>query len=741
VLIVVDNVEALLADEGNVGAVFGVLAKLLPLSHLLFTTREALPAPFNHTAREIVLGALSVTDAKALVMQVMNNEGLHLRHDDQGKSPQEVDDLVGSVGCHARALVLLARELAQRGVKATTANARAIMQELEQRHPGQRELSLFASVELSLRRLSPDVREQIAGLAVFQDGGGLNLMMPVLGVDEEQIRNIRTELVQVGLGQMIGEYGYFRLDPALPTYLEFSLTQEQRQHYQQYWLEVIGELINWLYQQHFQDAKLSAQLTQLELPNLMSYFYKLTQLMETDQNLVEILVEKTRSIEQLLANLNHPQALAEVVKIRQWASQYLTGWSSVRFEHERMKIERLWQNGALQQALDASQSLLKHCQQIDERNALRTSNLAMANVLVGITLKRLQNFKDALSHLKSAESFFKLSGDIAAIPATLVDQGDCYRNLGQLDFSEKAYKESADLADKFGNNRQVSVAKAQLATVFMERGNYNEALSTYKNAFTIFEQLGDLREMAVTMRQIGIIYLKNNKLLDSENYFREALRISTQIKAIDVEAYTLDTLSLLYEKWKKIDEAINCAKNSARIYRKLENPILELKIRNRLVNMLFDLKYYNEVNTELLLITECSNFTDSVPVWDIWERLYNIERIAGNTTNSNFYWQQAVQTYLLYRHNGGESQQGGFHLCNDVLQSIKNNNLYRKNLEAVIIELLKREDWQENKEFLHKLQAILSGDRDIILGKKAILRFDLEVELLVLLEELKQAGI
>ncbi len=195
VLIVVDNVEALLADEGNVGAVLEVLAKLpsTPLreqavpfaersrsehggARVLFTTREALPAPFHHKAREIVLGALSVTDAKALVMQVMNNEGLHLRHDDQGNTPQEVDDLVGSVGCHARALVLLARELAQRGVKATTANVRAIMQELEQRHPGQRELSLFASVELSLRRLSPEVREQIAGLAVFQDGGAWQII-------------------------------------------------------------------------------------------------------------------------------------------------------------------------------------------------------------------------------------------------------------------------------------------------------------------------------------------------------------------------------------------------------------------------------------------------------------------------------------------------------------------------------------------------------------------------------------
>ncbi|MEZ5477426.1 MAG: hypothetical protein R3E95_08070 [Thiolinea sp.] len=44
---------------------------------------------------------MSLSDAKALVMQVMNNEGLSLRHDDQGNTPQEVDALVRSVGCHA----------------------------------------------------------------------------------------------------------------------------------------------------------------------------------------------------------------------------------------------------------------------------------------------------------------------------------------------------------------------------------------------------------------------------------------------------------------------------------------------------------------------------------------------------------------------------------------------------------------------------------------------------------------
>jgi hypothetical protein len=282
-LIVVDNMESVLADAGNLQPVLQLLAKLLtPPSptlppqggqgaRVVFTTREPLPAPFNHAAREIVLGELSLADAKALVMQVMRNEGLDLRHDDKGDTPEQVNALVQAVGCHARALVLLARELARAGVTATTANLRRIMHRLETQHPGQRELSLFASVELSLQRLSPEVRGQIAGLAVFHDGGYWQTIAYVLGIEKDNIGSIINELHQVGLAQTVGDYSYLRLDPALPTYLSLSLDAAQQQHYQQLWTEVMGQLVDFLYQQIFKDTQLAFSLTQLELPNLMAY--------------------------------------------------------------------------------------------------------------------------------------------------------------------------------------------------------------------------------------------------------------------------------------------------------------------------------------------------------------------------------------------------------------------------------------------------------------------------------------
>ena len=123
-----------------------------------------MPAPFDHQARECLLGALEIADAKALVMRVMANAGLALKHDDAGRTPAEVAALVEAVHGHARALVLLAQALSHQGVKATTHNLQRIMQQLEQQHPGARERSLFASVVLSLQRLSPKAQALVKGL-------------------------------------------------------------------------------------------------------------------------------------------------------------------------------------------------------------------------------------------------------------------------------------------------------------------------------------------------------------------------------------------------------------------------------------------------------------------------------------------------------------------------------------------------------------------------------------------------
>ena len=208
---------------------------------------------------------------------------------------------MNSVGRHARALVLLAQQLAIQGVIATTANLQRIMQELEHKYSGQRENSLFASVELSLQRLSVESRGMIKGLAVLHDGGKVEVIAYILAIENEAATQLCAELIQVGLAEGKA-YGYLRLDPALPNYLALQLHDKEQQHYRLRWAEVMSQLVDFLYEQAFQDTKLAFQLTQLELPNLMAFIHRLNQQLQADQVDAETVTAKAGRIEKLLTN-------------------------------------------------------------------------------------------------------------------------------------------------------------------------------------------------------------------------------------------------------------------------------------------------------------------------------------------------------------------------------------------------------------------------------------------------------
>jgi len=139
-------------------------------TRLIFTSREALPPPFNAKFQHVALSRLTRADAIDLVQKTMTNQGLTPKEDDQGGVQPEIEALVEAVNCHARSLVLLAPYLSQFGVGQTTASLAKLMAELHQKYPNERMRSLFASVELSLRRLSPAMREKIKPLGVFQGG-------------------------------------------------------------------------------------------------------------------------------------------------------------------------------------------------------------------------------------------------------------------------------------------------------------------------------------------------------------------------------------------------------------------------------------------------------------------------------------------------------------------------------------------------------------------------------------------
>ncbi len=754
-IIVLDNMESVLPDhianlpsgtqqlqEEELQRLFQLCQQLLqadPATRILFTSRESLPAPFDNRRREISLGPLSQEDAIKLVGEVMKQEGLTPKAEDPGGDPKEITDLVEAVNRHARALVLLAREVARRGVRTTTENLHQLMAELDSKYPGDRENSLYASVELSLRRLPPEVRDQLKPLAVFHGGAHIQVFDYVLGIaedDVETVPGIFRHLVEVGLAEDMG-YGHLVLDPALPPYLLRELSEEEQEEARGRWAEGMRWLTSFLYQQLFKDAELSARLTLLELPNLLAMLQWMQQ-----QDAPEEVVGLASKVETLLANLGRPQALAEATRVREQAAKGLSEWSHARFVTENESINRMLDSGALPSAYAAAQQLLQRSLASGEEAYPEAAyDLAFAHWKLGRVLSRGGAAEEALIQLAEVQRRFQAlsdAGDTDAeqmVSTAITESGGCLRALGRLDAAAAAYQEAIRRSEKLKDRRTIAVSKGNLGTVRMLQERYAEALKIYTEARDIFATLGEPISVATTWHQIGMTHKNAGQYEQAERAYRQSLAIRVQQKNLSGEASSMGELGNLYSLMGRLEEAVICYRQAADIHVNLQDQMYEGFDRNNLAITLIQLQRYDEARRELLRAIECKKpYGHAAQPWTTWAILYDLEQTTEDTTAAAQARQQAIESYLAYRRAGGQSTTSGAQFCGMAAQAIEQGQTTE--MEQALAQIAGADVPPSAKVLISKLQSILRGDRNPALPADPNLDYSNAVELQLLLEEL-----
>ncbi len=627
-----------------------------PATRLLFTSRERLPEPFDDARRVAELRELSRDDAIELVSEVLKRAGLEPKYDDMGNTPQEIEELVAAVGCHARALTLLARETARQGVRATTESVRQLMEELERKHPGNRENSLYASVELSLRRLPLEMREQVKALGVFHGGANLAVLHHVLGVDEEAARQFTIALIEAGLAEEMG-YDHLRLDPALPNYLLGQMSVAEQEQTRSRWAEGMQGLVTLLDEQRFQDTQLAQQLALLELPNLLA-------LLAWAQGALapEEVVNLAGNLESLLAQLGRPKARARATRAREEAARRLGAWNHAQFESLLHDIERLLEQGRLPEAHTAAEQLLRRALAAGEAAyAGAAYDITSAHFFLGRVLKKIGAVEAALTPLAEAQWRSQTpvnTGNTSAermASAAISEAAECLLYLGRYDEAATAYEEGIWSAEKLGDYRGVAVGKLQLGTVRLQQKRYGEALAYYREARQVFESLGEPGSVAVIWHQIGMAHYGTGQFEQAEQAYRQSLAIEVQQQNLAGESGSLNELGILYGTMGRIEEAVKCFRQAAEICAKLQDQMHEGIIRSNLAFELIKLQRYDEARRELLRAIECQKpYGHAVEPWKAWNILCKVEQATGHPFAELKAWWKARRLYLAYQRDGGQ---------------------------------------------------------------------------------------
>jgi len=674
-------------------------------------------------------------------------EGKEPRAGDPGNTPAGVTALVEAVDRHARALVLLARLLPTHQFESLTADLHRALAELERRHPGDRENSLYASLELSLRRLPAATRQWVESLAVFHSGAHLATLAMLLAQEIETesgqqqaamaAMQMAQQLVGVGLADFMA-YNYLRLDPALPAYLAARLDDAALDALRARWAAAMMQLVGFLYQQQFQDAQTAAQLTLLELPNLLALLGWLGAQLAAEEIDAERVVDIAGSIEQLLEYLGRPAALARAVALRQAAAGKLGDWSHAQFQNQRLGIERLLAQGNLTAALENAESLRQRALAAGAAAYANAEyDIAVAHFLLGRVLKNGGQAGAALPPLAEAQRRFQTladGGNRDAAGMALTEQGDCLLALGRLDEAVERYEAAIALDEERGAMRDVAVGKGQLGTVRMLQQRYADALAAWDEARRIFSELGEPAAVATAWHQMGVVHREAEQWEAAERAYRRSLALKVQQGNRGGQAGSLGELGNLFDDAGRLEEAVVAHRQAADIYVALSDQALEGRVRSNSANTLVKLGRLDEARREIERAIECKQpFGHAAQPWKTFAILHDIESAQSNRAAAAAAWQQARDAYLAYRREGGYAQRGGGRFVAAVLQLLQDG----KEGEAVqligAVENSERES-ASSRALAGAVRQILSGTGAPALAEDAALDYDDSAELLLLLE-------
>lgn len=695
------------------------------------------PPSFAPPWTETVLSPLCENDAIAMIGQILIEAREMPPNTDSGESFRQLRDVAALAGGHPGALRCLTHELGVLGVGAAFELLRPLRTKLLHIHGDDPQWPLYLSLELTLRRLSSQDREPLTVLAFCREGINRIALGHAMSADTLATDTFCARIIDLGLAEDQG-YGHLRFDPALTHYLACQLSPDQRTVWRERWRAGMERLLAVLYQQYFKDNARATRLLRLELPNLLALLRDHIQ-HAAHERVARMAVQ----LEHMLADLGLPATLAEVVTARERAGQALLGWSRARFETERLNVERLRNDGALEDALQAARRMLRFCQDAGaDAYAGASYDLARAHFQLGKLLKLAEAAEPASRELTTARQLFQkladAGNDNANRMAAVADaeNGDCLTYLRRLQEAVDAYETALAHAGPNTNNATFATNNMQLGLVRQRQGHYAEAAKMYDTARRTFEALGEPEGAAQAWRQLGLARKMNREIEAALHACQQALYLYEQQRNRSGIAETLGELGHLHQLLNQLEPAALSYRRMAELYRELGDGHSEEASRNKLANVLIQLRRHDDARQELYRASEC-NLPDSPTArnWAIRRGLRDLGQAVQNPNVADQARRQAIKKYLAYRQAGGENTNPGTRLCAQVGHAIQAGDASA--LATKLDQIAASPNVPSTGRLLiEKLQAILAGSRDPELAADPELHYQYAAEIQLLLEYL-----
>ena len=420
----------------------------------------------------------------------------------------------------------------------------------------ERQATLYACLDYSVRRLTPEQRKVLDAISLF-----LAPFPPEFAgiLDDEEHAPVQLQtLVRLGLLTATvrtfpeGELLLLELHPMQRWYIQHHLPAPDAKLQERYG-EVYEQLAREAYEAYDNNSRLR-YLVRQSLPDFetalqylppaarSSLAYHLAnpyqrlgqnrralalyeQVLEMRQELGDVhTVAVTQSaMADVLVQQGQPKEALALYEEALHTKQELGDKRGVAVTQQAM-AQVLVQLGKPQEALVIYEEALHTMQELGDKRGVAVTQQAMAQVLSdqGQPQEALVIYEEALRMMQEL-------GDVRNVAVTQSAMADVLRHLGKPQEALALYEEALHTMQELGDIRGVAVTQASMADVLVQLGKPQEALAIYEEALHTMQELGDKRGVAVTQTSIADVLVQQGQLQEALVLYEQALRTKQEL--------------------------------------------------------------------------------------------------------------------------------------------------------------------------------------------------------------------
>ncbi len=197
---------------------------------------------------------------------------------------------------------------------------------------------------------------------------------------------------------------------------------------------------------------------------------------------------------------------------------------------------------------------------------------ADAGVGLGLSMRALGNWKDALFHLNRSKKYYRKNNDTEGLAFTLWAEAGTYRIKGDIKKAINTFLESMKLFESLKDMHGTGYCMCGLGGTSRVAGNFSDSLKYYKAANRIFMKLKDKFGIAYSYCGIGNAYRMLSDFKKSFAFFRKASKTYEKIGDIVSYSYTLWGIGTSHKMIGNYEEANGFFNKAILNFKKTKDP-------------------------------------------------------------------------------------------------------------------------------------------------------------------------